>query len=235
MPPAPAAPRPRRREARAARRRAARERFDPGLAAEGIVGHLVVTAERVIAWYVVPLHRYSFLPPGDRMARLDAATARLAQLAGRRCYLRITDQPFPVRLWAQALDESIRGRHPVLPGPCPAHPHRSAPGCPSCVPGHAWLDWLAAQQRRVSAWGIADKQVYLGVEVAARTVAARLAARIWQRAADTELRALFRDLADIRRRHGPPPTWPSSQRTRIGRQSRSVRRWRSPAGGPPGR
>ena len=150
---------------------------DPGIAALAVRGNLLVTRDTVTAWFVLPPEAWSFRPATERAAKITAHAARLAQLVGRRAFLRVTTRPFPVRDWAMALDESVRGRHPVMPGPCPRHPHRSEPGCPGCVPGHAWLDWLRDQQWRVHRWGTDDKVVYLGVELESRRGARRALAR----------------------------------------------------------
>jgi len=187
--PAPGRGRSRRRAARVASRR--EPEHDPGLAARAVVGNLVITEHRTTAWYHLPLQRWSFRSEADRYALIATQAARLADLAGRRCHLRITSRPFPTWRWAEALDQSIRSRHQPLRGPCTAHPWRSEPGCPACVPGHAWLDWLQAQQERLGQWGIEERDVYLGVELATRSGLAKLAGRRWQRAADAEITNLM--------------------------------------------
>ncbi len=161
-----------------------------GLAAEAIDGNCVLARDQVTAWYVLPLQRWSFRPPAERSALTGAMTARLSQLAGRRIYIRVTTRPFETWRWAAELDGSIRGRHPVMRGPCPAHPHLSVPGCPSCLPGHAWLDWLGEQQGRIWQWGITERVVFLGVQVANRGGLARLLGGAWDRAAGLEMAGL---------------------------------------------
>lgn len=168
-----------------------------GLAAEAIAGNLVFTREQVTAWYVLPLQRWSFRPPDDRAALTEALTARLSQFAGRRIYIRVTSRPYEAWQWAAAFDASTRDRQPVLRGPCPAHPHLSAPGCPSCRSGQAWLDWLAQQQARIREWGIADRVTYLGVQVAGRSGLTRMLGQAWGRAADLEVSGLASAVNEI--------------------------------------
>ena len=175
-----------------------------GLAAEALAGNLVITADRVIAWYRLPLLSWTFRPEGDRLAYVAAAAARIASLAGRRCHLRVTSRPFEAASWAAAFDTAVRGpagpgdRRPrdAMPGPCEQHPWRSQPGCPSCVPGAAWIDFLLHQQRRMRQSHLASRDVYLGVEVTARGAAHRLLGQAWSRAARAE-RASFAQQAEI--------------------------------------
>jgi hypothetical protein len=162
----------------------------PRLAAEAISGNLLFTASDVTAWYVLPPQSWSFRGPGERTALVDAMTLRLTQLAGRRVFLRVTSKPYDASEWASRFDHSIRGRHPVLQGPCPAHAHLSRPGCPSCVPGHAWLDLLAEQQDRIRQWDVADRVVFLGVQVNSRSGLTRMLGGAWSRAADAEVSAV---------------------------------------------
>ena len=168
-----------------------------GLGAEAIAGNLVLARDQVTAWYVLPLQQWSFRSPAERTALAEAMTARISKLAGRRIYIRVTTRPFEAWQWAADLDASVRGRHPVMRGPCPAHAHLSEPGCPACRPGHAWLDWLAEQQARIRQWGVADRVVYLGVRVTGRGGLARMLGRAWDRAADLEITGLSAAVSEI--------------------------------------
>lgn len=166
------------------------------LATEALDGNLVITADRVMAWFRLPLQRWSFRPEGERLAVVAAAGMRLSQLTRRRCHIRVTSRPFDSMQWAAALDQSVRGldaaRRPsrqVMPGPCDSHPYLSNPSCPACVPGHAWIDWVQSQQSRLRQWGIADRDVYIGVEVTSRGTARRLLEG-WGRAVNAERAAL---------------------------------------------
>ena len=175
------------------------------MAAQQLAGHLVITADRVIAYYRLPTQRWSFRPESERIALVSNAAARLAQLTGRRCHLRITSRPFDGWRWAAALDESMRGpfddagrpSRRVMPGPCELHPERSQPDCADCVPGQPWLDWLQIQQRRMRHWGIADREVYIGVEVTARGGLRRALGDNWGRAATAERKALKAQAAQV--------------------------------------
>jgi hypothetical protein len=175
------------------------------MAARQLAGHLVITHDRVIAYYRLPLQRWSFRPESERTALVANAAARLAQLTGRRCHLRITSRPFDGWQWASALDASMRGpfddtgrpSRQVMPGPCQMHPERSQHGCADCVPGLPWLDWLQIQQRRIRQWGITDREVYLGVEVTARSGLRRALGDRWARAAAAERSALTSQAAQV--------------------------------------
>jgi hypothetical protein len=170
------------------------------LAAEALAGNMVITADRVIAWYRLPLFSWTFRPESERLAIVAAGAARIAKLAGRRCHLRVTSRPFEAATWAEAFDTVIRGPagphgdrpRQAMPGPCEAHPWRSQPGCPGCVPGAAWIDFLLAEQRRLRQWHLESRDVYLGVEVTARGPAQRLLGQAWSRAADAERASLDR-------------------------------------------
>jgi len=169
------------------------------LSAEALDGHLLIAPERVIAWYRLPMMPWTFRPEQDRLTAVAAAAARVAQLSGRRCHLRVTSRPFEAPTWAEAFDLSIRGpagpggrrARPAMPGPCPDHPWMSRAGCRSCVPGAAWIDWLQAQQLRLREWSLAERDAYLGVEVTARSAVQRMLGN-WQRAAAAERSSLAR-------------------------------------------
>ena len=175
------------------------------MAARQLAGHLVITDDRVIAYYRLPLQRWSFRPETERIALVSNAAARLAQLTGRRCHLRITARPFDDWQWAAALDEAMRGpfdaagrpTRQVMPGPCEMHPERSRPDCADCVPGQPWLDWLNIHRRRIRQWGIADREVYLGVEVTSRSGMRKILGDKWDRAADAERKALKSQAAQV--------------------------------------
>lgn len=176
-----------------------------GLAAQALYRHLVITPDRVIAWYRVPLQPWSFRPEAERRALVQAAAARITQLAGRRCHLRVTSRPVEVWQWAAACDTMVRGPagrdgrrpHMAMPGPCRAHPDLSDPNCPACVPGSAWIDWLQDQQLRLRHWNLAERDVYLGVEITARSAAQRMIGQAWSRAADAERASLEQHAARV--------------------------------------
>jgi hypothetical protein len=169
------------------------------LAAEALDGHLVIAPDRVTAWYRLPMQAWTFRGEGSRLATISAGAARIAQLSGRRCHLRVTSRPFEAPSWAKAFDHAIRGpaapdgrrRRPAMAGPCPDHPDRSSSQCPTCVPGAAWMDWLLAQQRRLRGWQLGERDVYLGVEVTARNPFQRVLGQ-WSRVADAERASLIR-------------------------------------------
>jgi hypothetical protein len=138
----------------------------PGpLRANGLWGNIVTAGAEATAWFVLPQVRWSFRSAGDQYANILAHTAQLGRLTGMRCRIRVTSRPFPVSLWAQELDRDVRSHGGPMKGPCAGHPYRSEPGCGTCRPGHAWIDWLLEQQKRVSVWGTGDKVIYVGVDL----------------------------------------------------------------------
>lgn len=169
------------------------------LTAEAIAGHLVITPDRVIGYYRIPLLPWTFRSRAERLAVVQAAAMQIARLSGRRCHLRVTSRPVEPVAWAMSFDAAVRGRRgpdgtwprPAMPGPCPAHPHLSEDGCPTCRPDSTWGDFLRQQQRRLLQQNLAERDVYLGVEITARGPAQRLLGQ-WGRAADAERASLAR-------------------------------------------
>ncbi|WP_327591295.1 ATP-binding protein (plasmid) [Nonomuraea sp. NBC_00507] len=169
--------------------------YDPGIAARGIIGHLLLTDTTITAWYVLAPQRWSFRTDAECNALITAMASRFAELVGHRLHLRITSKPFATREWARALDDQTP--HP-LPNPCPEHPTRSQPGCDTCVPGAGWYDLLATQQIHMQrAWPISDKAVFLGVDIADRKLTGRMLGRLWKGALDHEARSTFEKLRKV--------------------------------------
>jgi AAA-like domain len=178
MPAAPCdEPGPGRRRKRAHARRAAPEIPPPdsGLDADVVIGNIVKAGSRATAWFVLPPVAWSFRSREERFGLILAQTAQLAQLTGRRCQIRVTSRPFPIREWAERLYQDVREHNGPAPGPCKDHPYRSDASCPACRPGQPWLDWLMDWQIRMGRWAAGEKVVYLGVDLWSRSIRHMLA------------------------------------------------------------
>ncbi|GAA1234937.1 ATP-binding protein [Oryzihumus leptocrescens] len=115
-----------------------------GLALRRISGHCTVTAEKIHAWYLLDPQGWSFRPdPVREQLIIDGADA-YAQLVKRSLHLRVTTRPYPVSTWAAAHDANA-------PAPLPA-----------------WRDYLMRDQHHLAGRSMADKEVYVGVEIPAR-------------------------------------------------------------------
>jgi AAA-like domain len=140
-----------------------------------IVGNITLTRKSAYAWFVVPPARWAWRADGDRRGMVDAAGIAYAGLAGRRLRLRVTSRPYPVAAWA-------RGLHARTPSPLPG------------ADGNNWSDNLLAQQRYLRTSATAEKEVYLGVEIAPRSRLAGLAERVTGKSGNHELAHLERDV-----------------------------------------
>jgi len=115
-----------------------------GLALRRISGHCTITAEKIHAWYLLDPQGWSFRPDAVREQMIIDGADAYAQLANRQIHLRITSRPYPVSRWAQVHDANA----------------------PAPLPG--WRDYLLKDQRHLASRSMADKEVYLGVEIPAR-------------------------------------------------------------------
>ena len=115
-----------------------------GLALRRISGHCTVTADRITAWYRLDPQGWSFRPDSIREQLIIDAADTYAQLGKRELHLRVTTRPYPVSRWAAAHDANA----------------------PAPLPG--WREHLLTDQRHLSGRSMADKEVYLGVQIPAR-------------------------------------------------------------------
>ncbi|BBG20763.1 hypothetical protein RVR_P218 (plasmid) [Actinacidiphila reveromycinica] len=152
-----------------------------GLALTDVVGNLTVTRTGyVTAWYVAEPQRWSFKTDRERNQLVLAHAQRLAELTGRRLYLRITHRPYPVARWAEALHRSVVN---PLPG---------------------WESYLQEEQLQVARLPLDDKVIYYGVRLGRVSGAGRAANKVLRGALDRELAALGRDLTEIDRTMSAP-------------------------------
>ena len=168
----------------------ARRREEPrpaplALALREIAGNITLTRRSAYAWYVVPPARWAWRADGDRRGMVDAAGIAYAGLAGRRVRIRVTSRPYPVAAWA-------RGLHARTPSPLPG------------AEDSTWSDNLLAQQRYLRTSATAEKEVYLGVEIAPRSRLTALTERLTGGAGNRELAHLDRDVELISEVVGGP-------------------------------
>jgi hypothetical protein len=115
-----------------------------GLALRRITGHCTVTADKIHAWYLLDPQGWSFRPDAVREQLIVDGADVYAQLLRRSIHLRVTTRPYPVSSWAAAHDANA----------------------PAPLPG--WRDHLLKDQRHLAGRSMADKEVYVGVEIPAR-------------------------------------------------------------------
>ena len=115
-----------------------------GLALRRISGHCTVTADKIHAWYLLDAQGWSFRPDSVREQLIIDGADVFAQLVKRTLHIRVTTRPYPVSRWASAHDQNA-------PAPLPA-----------------WRDYLMTDQHHLSGRSMADKEVYVGVEIPAR-------------------------------------------------------------------
>ena len=168
----------------------ARRREEPrpaqlGLALREIAGNITLTKRSAYAWYVVPPARWAWRADGDRRGMVESAGIAYAGLAGRRLRIRVTSRPYPVAAWA-------RGLHARTPSPLPG------------AQENTWSDNLLAQQRYLRTSATAEKEVYLGVEIAPRSRITALLDAVMGKAGNRELAHLDRDVEMIGEVVGSP-------------------------------
>ncbi|GGL37614.1 hypothetical protein GCM10012283_20290 [Phycicoccus endophyticus] len=114
-----------------------------GLALRRIVGHCSSAGDRITAWYRLAPQGWSFRPDSARERLIVDTADALAQLTKRSLHLRITTRPYPVSRWAESHDTNA----------------------PAPLPG--WPEHLIRDQMHLASRSMADKEVYLGVDLGA--------------------------------------------------------------------
>ncbi|WP_243659117.1 ATP-binding protein [Tamaricihabitans halophyticus] len=153
--------------------------YTPSIAARSIDGHLLRTGTEVYAWYRLGPQRWSFRSDSQRRDLVAAIAGQYAELQGRWMHLRVTARPYPIRMWAEAHVHNAIGRLPDAPGAL------------------SFDDYLVGEQQQLLGRSMAEKEVYLGVQVQTRRVmdraverAAPVLRKIFPEAVDAELSAL---------------------------------------------
>ena len=120
----------------------------PRLALRGITGNLTRTERQTTAWYRLAAHPWSFRGDAEREQLIQLIACQLGALAGRHLRLRVTSRPYPVRQWAEAAHGNAIDR-----------PHTPAGAL-------SWSRFLQGEQQHLAAADPAEKEVFLGVDLA---------------------------------------------------------------------
>lgn len=129
--------------------------YTPDIALRSIDGHLTRTAGQVMAWYRLAAQPWSFRSDAQREVLIRQIAAQLGELQGRWLHIRVTTRPYPVHRWAEAFDDNALGRLPDVDGAL------------------SWEGFLEGEQRHLLGLSMADKEVFLGVEVSGRSMVDR--------------------------------------------------------------
>jgi hypothetical protein len=153
--------------------------YTPSIAARSIDGHLLRNGTDVFAWYRLAPQRWSFRSDSQRQDLIAAIAGQYAELAGRWLHLRVTNRPYPIRMWAEAHVHNAVNRLPDAPGAL------------------SFDDYLIGEQQQLLGRSMAEKEVYLGVQVQTRNMvdraverAAPLLRKVFPAAVDAELLAI---------------------------------------------
>jgi hypothetical protein len=153
--------------------------YTPSISARSIDGHLLRTGQDVYAWYRLSPQRWSFRSDSQRQDLIAAIAGQYAELQGRWLHLRVTTRPYPIRMWAEA------------------HVHNAVNRLPDTQGAPSFDDYMVGEQQQLFGRSMAEKEVYLGVQVQTRNMvdraverAAPLLRRIFPDAVDAELVAL---------------------------------------------
>ncbi|HYZ37148.1 MAG TPA: ATP-binding protein [Pseudonocardiaceae bacterium] len=153
--------------------------YVPSIAVRSIDGHLVRNGQEVYAWYRLAPQRWSFRSDAQRQDLIHAIAGQYAELQGRWLHLRVTARPYPIRMWAEAHVRNAVGRLPDTPGAL------------------SFDDYMIGEQQQLLGHSMAEKEVYLGVQVQTRSMvdraverAAPVLRRVFPTAVDAELVAI---------------------------------------------
>jgi hypothetical protein len=153
--------------------------YTPTIAARSIDGHLLRNGHDVFAWYRLSPQRWSFRSDSQRQDLVAAIAGQYAELSGRWLHLRVTTRPYPIRMWAEA------------------HVHNAVNRLPDSQGALSFDDYLIGEQQQLLGRSMAEKEVYLGVQVQTRNMvdraverAAPLLRKIFPAAVDAELMAI---------------------------------------------
>ncbi|MEU5693773.1 ATP-binding protein [Actinosynnema sp. NPDC020468] len=147
--------------------------YTPSISARSIDGHLLRTGQEVYAWYRLAPQRWSFRSDSQRQDLIAAIAGQYAELQGRWMHLRVTTRPYPIRMWAEAHVHNAVRRLPDTPGTL------------------SFDDYMVGEQQQLMGRSMAEKEVYLGVQVQTRNMMDRAVER-----AAPVLRKVFPDAVD---------------------------------------
>ena len=100
--------------------------YTPSIATRSIDGHLLRTGQDVFAWYRLSSQRWSFRSDSQRQDLIAAIAGQYAELQGRWMHLRVTNRPYPIRMWAEAHVHNARNPLPDASGRRSRTPSSSA-------------------------------------------------------------------------------------------------------------
>ena len=167
--------------------------YTPEISARSIDGHLLRTGHDVFAWYRLAPQRWSFRSDSQRQDLIAAIAGQYAELHGRWMHLRVTTRPYPIRMWAEA------------------HVHNAVNRLPDTSGALSFDDYLVGEQQQLMGRSMAEKEVYLGVQVQTRNMvdraverAAPLLRRVFPAAVDAELVALDSEVEHLDQVIGAP-------------------------------
>jgi hypothetical protein len=153
--------------------------YTPSILARSVDGHLLRTSQEVYAWYKLAPQRWSFRSDSQRQDLVNAIAGQYSELQGRWLHLRVTTRPYPIRMWAEA------------------HVHNAVNRLPDTRGALTFDDYMVGEQQQLLGRSMAEKEVYLGVQVQTRNMmdraverAAPILRRIFPDAVDAELVAL---------------------------------------------
>lgn len=144
-----------------------------GWALSRVANHVTFTDKRMIAWYVLDPQMWSFRSVADGEQLIVSHATQIADLVGRTIYGRITTRPYPVQAWAEAAWNN------------------------SPAPTVGFGKILERDQMQLRDRMQADKLVYYGVDLGARSTAVDLTSRVLPDVARRELAALQTRLDDL--------------------------------------
>lgn len=136
------------------------------LALKYVDDNLAFTANEAWAWFILPTQPWAFRSDTQREQLLYGAGDGLAWLAGHRIHLRVTSKPYPTAEWAKRLDENTPG--------------------PTQGPGHTWHEHLVDMQKHLRTQTMAEKVVFLGVRLTARSPSHKLISALWRKPSNIE-------------------------------------------------
>jgi hypothetical protein len=124
------------------------------LALREISDNVAVTKDRVTAWFTLAAQRWAWLSDDTRKGLLSDTASAYATLAGHSIHLRVTAKPYPGRVWAQQILDRT-------PNPLPS-----------------FGDRVTRTQNLLLGQSMAEKVVYLGIDIERRDFTGKAAAAV---------------------------------------------------------
>ncbi len=133
-----------------------------GLPLREVQGNLTLTSDTVAGWWRLAGTRWAFMSGAQRAQVLAQAVNSWSALAGvtacdrTRVHLRVTTRPYPAAQWAEDYDAEVRSRAQI-------------------PDARAWSEHLVQAQRAMRGQvNLADTEVFLGVDLAPRSLLGKL-------------------------------------------------------------